>query len=206
MQSMVVITADIIDSRHHANFAATLKPRLVGWMRPGMVTPFTLSVGDEIQAVCNLTADLPVILRELRLVCHPMLIRIGVGIGTIDDFDEKLTSWDMNGSAFHHARSALLRISETKLPQTMFSGDDTYFVLTLNTIYALVDHLMGRWTDEQWAAVSAYERHATYSKAAEILQIARQNVQKRCQAAHWPLLKNTEGRIGDLIQYYRNSI
>jgi hypothetical protein len=62
-----------------------------------------------------------------------------------------------------------------------------------------------KWTDKQWDAVHFYESEGTYESASKILQIAAQNVEKRCKAANWIQLKHAENtfeKIQNFIEEY----
>jgi len=203
MKPLIVVTADVIDSRSHPEVADVLRRKMQQWMQPGLLTPFSLAVGDELQAVCEWSEALPALIRRLRWKCHPFQIRVGIGFGTVDDWRPDAASWEMNGSAFYHARDALEAISQSKQPLTRVGAGDEGFALVLNTIYPLIDLLMSRWTFEQWEAIAAYEELQTYEKAAGRLGITRQNVQKRCYAASWDLVQATEERLGRLIVMHR---
>lgn len=203
MQPLIVITADVIDSRSHPEVADVLRRKMDQWMQPGMLTPFSLAVGDELQAVCEWSEALPAIIRRLRWRCHPFQIRVGIGFGTVDEWRSNAAAWEMNGTAFYHARDALEAISHSKEPSTRVGAADDKLALALNTIYPLVDQLMGRWTFEQWEAVAVYEEQQTYEKAASRLGVTRQSVQKRCYAASWDLVQATEERLGRLIVMHK---
>lgn len=197
-----VITADIIDSRLHPGFNLELKTKLDKFRPEAMLTPFSLSQGDEVQGVCRDLETLPYVIRLLRDCCRPLKIRIGVGIGQIDPWEPETTenSWNMNGEAFFRAREAVQLLHEEKFPGTKFKSGDRYFDLSINTSYLLLDLVVSKWTEEQWKAIVAYEKYQTYQKAAQVLHIARQNVQKRCQAASWDVIKTVENNLTQLIQ------
>lgn len=207
MNSFVVVTADVIDSRRHPDFAALLQPKLQSFKTAAMLTPFSLSRGDEIQALIQNGNELPIIVRHLRYRCFPLKVRIGIGIGAIESEIFSDNSWDMNGEAFFRARHAVQQLKQSKNPGTIIHTENKSFDLPLNTIWMLIDYIMERWTPEQWEAIHLYEKHSTFQKAAEVLNIARQNVQKRCQAAAWDKIKTAETNLAVLMksQFYDNS-
>ncbi|HOL10331.1 MAG TPA: SatD family protein [Bacillota bacterium] len=203
MKVMAVITADIIDSSTHPNFEQELKQKLQTLNSPGLLTPFTLYRGDEIQAVCQQLQTLPNIIRQLRFYSLPLKLRIGVGIGKIETNGSTANnSWEMNGDAFFKARDALDKIKKDKRPKTKFVTESEIFDLTGNIIYELVDNLIANWTAAQWEAISILEKHGTYQQVANILNVSRQSVQKRCYAANWELVKNSENGLAQLLEYY----
>lgn len=200
MQLFAVITGDVIDSQKHPAHLETLKEKLSQFATPGLDTPFHVSRGDELQAVCGELSLLPVIIRNLRYVCRPLTLRLGIGIGRIENHTPGRNSWDMTGPAFVLARQALDLIKKSKIPQTVLVSEDPFFDRVFNMVYSLADTIVNGWTPRQWEAVQAYEASRTFVKAAGELNIAWQNVQKRCQAAKWDVIKRVEQELGHLLE------
>jgi hypothetical protein len=205
MNYYAVITADIINSRGQADLIALLKNQLCELNSRALFTAFTISRGDEIQAVCNDLAALPFVIRHLRYICLPLKLRVAVGIGEIDASglgESGGSSWEMNGAAFYAARNALEHLKNTqgKIPATWVNSQDHSFDLTVNTIYSLYDVIINQWTQRQWTTVQTYEVHATLQKTALVFNVSWQNVQKICKAAHWETIKATEDNLARLLE------
>ena len=200
MQLFAVITGDVIDSKMNPDYLETLKERLALIHTPGLYTPFRVSRGDEMQAVSDNLSLLPTIIRNLRYNCRPLDVRLGIGIGMINNPQPGQNSWDMNGPAFVLARGALDSIKKSKVPETVLASEDLFFDRMFNLVYSLIDTIMNGWTPSQWDAVQAYEIDRTYVKAAGALKIAWQNVQKRCQAAKWDVIKKAEQDLAVLFE------
>jgi hypothetical protein len=201
MSPYAVITADIIDSRSQTALVSLLKNQLSQITSQALLTAFTLSRGDEIQAVCNQLTELPVLIRRLRYVCWPLKLRVAVGIGAIDSVSDGVDSWQMNGLAFFAARQALDKLQDTqgKNPATMIQSDDPQFDLIINTIYSLYNLIINKWTEKQWTTVHSYEIHATLLKTARVFNVSWQNIQKIQKAAHWETIKATEASMATLF-------
>lgn len=200
MELFAVITGDVIDSKKHPDHLETLKERLTLVQTTGLYTPFRVSRGDEMQAVCDNLSLLPAIIRNLRYICRPLEVRLGIGVGPINNPQSGQNSWDMNGPAFMLARKALDSIKKSKTPETVLASNDPFFDKVFNLAYSLIDTVMNGWTSSQWEAVQAYETDRTYVKAAGALKIAWQNVQKRCQAAKWDVIKKAEQDLSVLFE------
>jgi hypothetical protein len=202
MSQYAVITADIINSRSQTALVSLLKNQLSQINSQALLTAFTVSRGDEIQAVCNQLTELPVLIRRLRYVCWPLKLRVAAGIGVIDSAPtDGIDSWQMNGMAFFAARHALDKLKNTqgKNPATMIQSDDPHFDLIINTIYSLYDLIINKWTEKQWITVHSYEIHATLLKTAMVLNVSWQNIQKIQKAAHWETIKSTEASMAMLF-------
>lgn len=207
MDHYAVITADIIDSRSQADLVALLKNQLSELHSRALLTAFTTSRGDEIQAVCKDLSGLPIVIRHLRYICLPLKLRVAVGIGEIDVSAETgpgMSSWEMNGPAFYAARNALnhLKNKQGKTPATWVDSQDPDFDLTVNTIYSLYDLIINQWTQRQWTTIQTYEVQATLQKTALIFNVSWQNVQKICKAGHWETLKTTEDNLARLFEHW----
>jgi hypothetical protein len=203
MDQYAVITADIINSRSQADLVVLLKNQLNELNSRALLTAFTVSRGDEIQAVCNDFTALPLIIRHLRYICLPLKLRVAVGIGEMDvATGSGQSSWEMNGTAFYAARNALEHLKNTqgKTPATWVDSQAPYFNLTVNTIYSLYDLMINQWTQRQWTTVQTYEVQATLQKTALVFNVSWQNVQKICKAAHWETLKTTEDNLAQLFE------
>ena len=65
----------------------------------------------------------------------------------------------------------------------------------LNATLLLLDTILAGWTEAQWEAVHVYESVGTYAAAGDRLGVAPQNVHKRCQAAHWAVVREAEDAL-----------
>lgn len=200
MKLFAVVTADVIDSKKYPEVTRDLKAVLPKLHGEGLVNPFTVSRGDEIQAVYEQWEKLPGAIRQLRFFCRPYALRVGVGIGPVDsNWVPGLSSWEMNGPAFIQARQAIDMVKKEKTQRTVWLTGVSEIDLAVNTIYGLMDAIMAEWTKEQWEAVHTYQEAGTLEKAAEILGIAHQNVFKRCQAAKWDRIREAESQLANLL-------
>ena len=170
-----------------------------------VAVPFSLSAGDEVQGVVPAGPSAFAMVRRLRwalrrLPLRPAVrLRVGVGWGAVDTPALGLRSWEMDGPAFHHARAALEAARAAGGEATRFACGDPGYEGWVNVTLSLVDALMGRWTLRQWQAVDAYERLGSYAAAAAELGVALQNVQKRCAAARWPVIREAERWLGQSL-------
>lgn len=83
MKKITIITADIVNSRKHYGIVNSIVDKLIGIQHPNLITPFSMSRGDEIQGVTGGWLTNPEIIRRLRYLCRPLGLRIGIGLGLI---------------------------------------------------------------------------------------------------------------------------
>ncbi len=202
----MAITADIIDSR---SFLGRGKPAQLSELRerleeirdPDTVMPFAVFRGDEIQGLFQLNPRFAQMIRHLRYACRPLKLRVGIGIGSIDEQDRPASDnpWESTGEAFFFAREALDPLKREKRPGTRLRCADGLLQNTVNVVFELLDAHLQKWTNRQWEAVHSYESHGTYARAGQSMGIALQNVSKLCQKAHWRSITHAEQFLGQLL-------
>lgn len=201
MSQFTVITGDVIQSKKYEKIYDSINKRLKNINYPkSMVTPFIISRGDEIQTVFEGNISFPIFLRQIRYILRPLNIRFGIGYGDINEMGDGVNSWTMNGTAFHYARESIDYLDKNNKFITRFKSNNCIIDEAINTILYLIDTLQFQWTASQWEAIYFYEKMGTYKKVAEELDIAFQNVGKRCKAAKWKEVNYAEQSISNLLK------
>ena len=160
------------------------------------------SRGDEIQVLCSNIKNIPEVTRKLRYYFRPLNLRVGIGIGEIST-EINQNSWDMNGEAFFRAREALDQVKkEDKMRMTYIISPDKKLDFIANSMYMLMDSIIGEWTISKWESVHAYERYNNYEQAGNYLNKTRQAVSNSCKIAHFEKIKQCEKDIKALIENY----
>jgi hypothetical protein len=204
MSQFTVITGDVIKSRKYKNVNEILNKNLKKISYPeSIIAPFKISRGDEIQTIFEELISFPKFLRQVRYKLQPLDVRFGIGFGKINEKGNKINSWNMNGAAFYNARESLENIENNNEFKTKFNSGHSIDE-AINTILYLIDTFQSDWTDSQWEAIYYYEEKGTYKKAAKELDIAFQNVEKRCRAANWKEVNFAEISIENLIKKFYN--
>jgi len=201
----VVFTADIIDYKK-CNINQTLIKEKLALLNnipfKSKVTNFELSRGDEFQILCTISKEIPKIIRSMRYFLTPYKIRIGLGIGKIE---EMLTdnSWEMSGEAFFYARNALDEISSVKDYSLVLNSSNKKLDNTINLVYKLIDSLIvNKWSAKQWEAIQYYDEYKTYDIVANLLDISKSSVSQRCNSANWDIYSDAENKIAEIIMNY----
>lgn len=73
----------------------------------GLVSPFTITLGDEIQALFSYSDQIWVAIFELEQAMHPVRLRFGFGVGEIATKVNNASAIGMDGPAFYRARKAV---------------------------------------------------------------------------------------------------
>ena len=188
------IIADIVASRASID-RALLQQRLKEVLgeinhdrREALVSPHTITLGDEFQALyhdpCGLFADL----WRVSAALHPARLRYAIGVGGLDTEVNREEALGMDGPVFHRARAA---IEEAKELEVMFRvhGDIPGLDL-INHSLMLVSHAARDWNANRLAIQAAVSRGMAAKDIAESLAISESAVYKNIDAAALNTIKD----------------
>ena len=151
----IALIGDIVNSKGQARrgdlqrtLAAVLKEN--SERRPKLASPYTITLGDEFQAVYksadNLFLDIFSILAEIA----PTEARFGIGVGELTTAINPKQALGMDGPAFHRARDSitilkksgyLIRLEGNPPPQ----GEAYNHWKLLNNLLNFVSHKVAAW-------------------------------------------------------------
>src|SRR5687767_15884840 len=80
--------------------------------RLGLVSPLTITLGDEFQAVFGNVARLWECILRIEATMEPVAIRFAVGLGTISTDIQPAAALGMDGPAFYAARAAMEQLKK----------------------------------------------------------------------------------------------
>lgn len=126
---MLVVIADIIASRSvddRAPFQRHLKAlleRVSRTSRGSLLSPYTLTLGDEFQAVYGACDTLFADLQRITLAIHPVQLRFALGYGTLSTDLNRAAALEMDGPAFNSARTLMNRLKPTNRGALQIVGD-----------------------------------------------------------------------------------
>jgi len=114
----LVLIADLVASRHTQDRQALqrcLKSELaaLNYSKGGLTSPYTLTLGDEFQAVFNRADRVFIDLVGLLSALHPTRIRFSLGLGTITTDLNPDQALGMDGPAFYAARDGIERLKSS---------------------------------------------------------------------------------------------
>lgn len=111
----LVLIGDVVGSRHvaaRAPLQRRLKAELLALKRrrPDLVSPYTLTLGDEFQMVSRDATGIFADICTLLAAVAPVLMRFGLAVGDIVTPLNHEQAIGMDGPAFHRARAVLERL------------------------------------------------------------------------------------------------
>jgi len=201
----LVIIGDIIKSRKLSNryevqetFSSVVSEAQIEYGKD-LVSPITLTIGDEFQSVMANANDLFKIVDKLDLKMHPVQLRYGFGIGTIDTKINKQISIGMDGPAFHRAREAL-DVARKQNRRYYFRMDDGGIENAINLLLKWMDAGMQNWSDTKKKILVFKERGYTQTDIALRLQITQPAISQHLRSPFFNLISETRVFIQDRLQ------
>lgn len=198
------IIGDMIGSRQlnnraavQKNFSAALQTVQKRYAEQ-IVSPFTVTIGDEFQAVLKETSHLFALLYEIEQSLKAVTLRYGFGIGTISTAINYNAAIGMDGPAFHNARSSIEQARKTKMRYGLRCGNahiDKRFNILLNWI----DISTKSWPPEKHTILHLYGQKATQKEIARRVSISQPAVSQHINAPVFRLIHQTRGLIQDEI-------
>lgn len=149
---------------------------------PHLASPYTITLGDEFQAVYRkadlLFADAFSIMAEI----HPVRTRLAFGVGELTTRINPTQALGMDGPAFHGARSALMALKEDGRWLRIAGNLGESWVLA-NYVLNLLSHEMEGWTRNRLFILAGLLRGQGVKEIEEGLQISRVAIYKNIRAA-----------------------
>lgn len=147
-----------------------------------LASPYTITLGDEFQAVYRkadlLFADIFAIMAEI----HPVRARIAVGVGALTTRINPAQALGMDGPSFHVARAALGALKDDKR-LLRIGGQQVEAWALPNHILNFISHQVEGWSRNRLLVMAGLLRGLPVKQIEEGLQISRVAVYKNIRAA-----------------------
>lgn len=170
---------------------------------------YTITTWDEFQTIVPQAPQVVDVVWELRRDFRPWELKIGIGIGSLDDLPgpHDAINESAMGEAFLRARSALTEMHEAAHKYrvlTRCSSPGAWIETATNGIYDLMDTLLLDRTDRQWETAIAYENDKRLEVSAQRLGIDESTVSRNLQRGyHWQILE-ARRRLRELLAMHES--
>lgn len=200
----IVLIGDIVRSReitHRSGLQTELKHLLheLSLENQGIVSPYTITIGDEFQAVFK-NAD-SVFYDVFRILAgiYPVMVRFSFGTGEITTGINTQQALGMDGEAFYNAREGMEKL---KSNDALFgiSGLTPPYSDLVNDVMSLVSGLIGEWRNNNRHFIISYlYENLKVTSMAEKLGISEQAVYKNIDNGRLFNLKSIFDNIASVI-------
>jgi hypothetical protein len=185
---VITIIGDIVASR-------ALKDRAVFQRRLGKVlsrisadndrtlaSPYTITLGDEFQAVYRKADGVFADLFEIMAEIHPVHARMAIGVGELATRLNPTQALGMDGPAFHEARATLTALKTDGRLLRIGSADKEHWALA-NHLLNLLSHQLEGWTQNRLQVIAGLLRGREVKEIEEKMNISRVAIYKNIRAA-----------------------
>jgi len=183
----IVLVADLVASRKiverrgvQERLKACLR-QLNSKKREGLVSPYTITLGDEFQAVFSTPDRLFRDALTVLIALYPVEVRFSFAIGEISTAINIKAALGMDGPAFHEARATIDRLKKTKNLFAIASPDGTGLTL-INQSLALVSHTIGKWPRSRLEILWGLSENRTVKQMARDFRVTDKAVYKSIDA------------------------
>lgn len=132
-----------------------------------LASRFTLTLGDEFQALLEVDAPVFQIIDTLRLELNPTQLRFGIGLGEIVTAIDPLQSVGADGPAYWNARGAINFVHQKNdygNTQIYFSSGKENQDFFVNALIASGEAIRSSWRDSQEEILLNLLKRSVYSE------------------------------------------
>ena len=133
-----------------------------------LASRFTLTLGDEFQALLEVDAPIFQIIDTLRLELNPTQLRFGIGLGEIVTAIDPLQSVGADGPAYWNARAAINFVHQKNdygNTQIYFSSGKENQDFFVNALIASGEAIRSGWRDSQEEILLNLLKRSVYSES-----------------------------------------
>ena len=133
-----------------------------------LASRFTLTLGDEFQALLEVDAPVFQIIDTLRLELNPTQLRFGIGLGEIVTDIDPLQSVGADGPAYWNARAAINFVHQKNdygNTQIYFSSGKENQDFFVNALIASGEAIRSGWRDSQEEILLNLLKRSVYSES-----------------------------------------
>jgi hypothetical protein len=186
VQKVIVLIGDVVASRkirERAAFDGILLETLdvLNQRNAHILSPYTVTIGDEFQAVFSRVDALLSDVVSIMAAVHPKKIRFSFGVDTLIKPINPLRAIGMDGPAFYEARDGIVKLKKTKNLLAV-GGENIPRIPLLRQVLFLISHRMGKWHKTRFQVMAMLQRGTPVKEIAARLGISDQAVYKNIQA------------------------
>jgi hypothetical protein len=184
----LVLIGDVVASRTAGNrrelqraLSAAVQ-RINASARRRLASPYTITLGDEFQAVYRSARDLFGDLWALLEALNPVELRLAAGIGEIATPINRKQALGMDGAAFHKARAAMDRLKREGRTIIQVQGSEGELAL-VNDSLRLACRLLSGWKRETLSTLVCLGRGLSVDVIARSMQVTPRAIFKRIRSS-----------------------
>ncbi len=207
MEQSIVLIADIEDSQAlSAGEREELQNSLSALLgelndqNPALVSPYTITLGDEFQAVYDNADGICIDILKILAELHPIAVRFSLGVGTIDTSINTEQAIGMDGPAFHAARKGIEILKESGfLFHIAVTNEELPSVNLINNSLQLLSQQLRGWNKNRLQILYMLQEGYDYKAISEELEISQQAFYKNKNAGSLDVIKDLSQNMATII-------
>ncbi len=218
MKNYIVLIGDLIDSRKLENRESVQENILDIFnainkeYADNIVSKFTLTIGDEFQAILDVDSKVFDIINNLQYSDLPDF-RLGIGFGQINTKINREISIGADGPVFWHAREAINTVHSNNWNgkcDILFMSDDEKMDKIINSLILSSELIRKSWTVKQTETylelIQLEDKHNFKQKdLANKMQISEASLSKRLNSANIKEYLEIRSSIDLVLEEYYGS-
>ena len=166
--------------------------------RDDIASPYTITLGDEFQAVYRKPGRIFRDILAIQAMTYPVKVRFAVGVGELTTSLNRRSSIGMDGPAFYAAREGLTRLKKLRRLYCIM-GDTSNPSSMVDEVLALVSHEVSTWKKNRLTiAVHLFDGMEPQGIARE-LRVSRAAIYKNIKAGAIPAIIALLEKVGEIL-------
>lgn len=188
--NVIAIIADIVDSKRivqRAEFQRSLKAvlaRVSQQSRTYLISPFTLTLGDEFQAVYERFDSLFADILEIALEIYPEPVRYAIAYGPLSTDINTKAALEMDGRAFNDARDLLYTLKKEKRTIIQIKTTELFDPSLVDISLRLFCNELQTWNRNTYSIFLTLVEGASVEAAANRASVTRRAAYKAIATHH----------------------
>ncbi len=183
----LVVIGDVVASRAAGSRGALQRSldgavgRVNAAARRRLASPYTITLGDEFQAVYRSPRGLFCDLWSLLETLHPVALRFAVGVGGIETPINKRQALGMDGPSFYRARHTMEALKRERGSIVQIEADPGALALA-NHALRLTCRLVAGWKRDTLATLVRMGAGVSVEEIARQMKVTQRAIFKRIRA------------------------
>ncbi len=192
----LIIIADIVESKKirqrkkFQNEFMNLINDLNIEYKDKIVSPLTITLGDEFQGMLNSAASLFLIIHKIQSFFNGITFRFALSVGGISTKINHQSAIGMDGMGFHQARTAMENNKREKRNFSYHGGQPE--ALLIDSMLKWMDQATKKWKPEKWKTVLLSQQGKSQKEIVKQINISQSAVSQNLKNKSTILVLETE--------------
>lgn len=165
-----------------------------------IISPYTITLGDEFQAVFDRADTIFIQMLKIMSAIHPIGVRFSLAVGDIDTPINTEQAIGMDGPAFHRARRGIERLKENEYIFNIgFEDEDSIGLRIINNSLQLLSGQIRGWNKRRLIILHMMKEGYDYKEISEALEISKPAFYKNKDAGMLDVVGELSDNISEAI-------